>query len=154
MTGDSDDAATARQPNNAARAPFLPICTCSFYFVCSDTRSCCRCGLRLSAPETTSGRPCILTLLLQSNLRSTCKPINLSILLAGADAVDTRVGWWSYKRRTTKLQVMNKSSAGRPGCSIRGVWPPRRTELPSYNVLWSIAAGASQCCSSISPFNP
>src|SRR5882762_852992 len=89
VTGDSDDATTARRQHSAACAPFLPICTCSFYFVCSDARSCCRCGLR-SVSETTSSHPCILTLLLQSNLGSTCKLVNLSILLAGADAVDTR----------------------------------------------------------------
>jgi hypothetical protein len=150
MTGDSDEATTTRQQNNTARAPFLPICTCSSYFVLTLVPAAAA-AYDYPRPKR---RQAILTLLLQSNLRSTCKPVNLSILLAGADAVDTRVGSWSYKGRTVKLQVMYKSSAGRPGCSIRGVWPPRRTELPSYNVLWSIAAGASQCCSSISPFNP
>jgi hypothetical protein len=33
MTGDSDEATTTKQQNNTARAPFLPICTCSSYFV-------------------------------------------------------------------------------------------------------------------------
>jgi hypothetical protein len=46
------------------------------------------------------------------------------------------------------------SSAFRPGSSIRGVWPPRSTELPSYSVRWSIGEGASQCASFISVLRP
>jgi hypothetical protein len=33
MIGDSDEATIAKQQNSAARAPFLPICRCSFCFV-------------------------------------------------------------------------------------------------------------------------
>src|ERR1700732_1407051 len=64
MIGDSDEATTAKQQNRAARPPFPPICKCSFCFVCPDVRPCCRCGPQLLVPETTSGRPCILILLL------------------------------------------------------------------------------------------
>jgi hypothetical protein len=51
---------------------------------------------------------------------------------------------------------ITSSSTGRLalGSSTRGSRPPRRIELPSYSVRWSIGAGSSQSLSRIWPLWP
>jgi hypothetical protein len=81
-------------------------------------------------------------------------------LIVGRDGVIPRMGIEDMLAALRALiavlvqAIVRLPESAPTGASMRGVWPPRSTLLPSNSVRWSMGAGLSQSCSFMTPERP
>ena len=86
-----------------------------------------------------------------SNLRST---VGRAGVIPRMGIEDVLMGLRALIAYFVVQAIVRLPESGPTGASMRGIWPPRNTLLPSNSVRWSMGVGLSQSCSFITPERP